>query len=118
MTPNEETPLDHEDLLQRIRAAEAEIERLQGAVKSQESLADRLTVAMTSAPAADPVVQTKALDASVRALMHRVRRRLGDTRTPSDPGRVPLGDLSLRSESLRGQTDISLPRMDRALRHG
>ena len=107
--PNEGAPLNQEDLLRGIRAAEAEIERLQGAVLSQESLADRLTIAMATPPRSDPVEHGSDLRASVRGLVRRVRRRLGSTQTPSDPGRPPLGDLSLRSESLRGQADSRYP---------
>jgi len=44
-----QSPQNEQDLLARLRAAEADVELLESAVKSQESLADRLSAALEAA---------------------------------------------------------------------
>ena len=98
-------PPDRQELLRRIRAAEAEIERLQNKVLSQENLADRLSAAMADKHRDNLVAQESDLRAKARAVVHRVRRRLNASRSPSDLGRIPVGYQSLDLESLRDQSD-------------
>jgi GT2 family glycosyltransferase len=97
--------LDNEALLRRLRAAEAEIESLQLPRYSQESLADRLTAALSSPQVAvnatGPAAPIRA--ASIRAAVRRVRRRLRQATAPKTPGGVQI-DTAAPESSVPGQT--------------
>ena len=67
-----ETP-DTGALLARLRAAEARVESLDAAVRSQESLADRLTAAMEAANQA----QGQRAEERLGSVRHRLRRFAG-----------------------------------------
>jgi len=97
-------PVVQDELLRRLRIAEAEVEHLQSKVLSQESLADRLTAALAAARAPDPLPPKNGFRTRARTLARRMLRRSG-ARGPRELGRPPLGDLSLRSESLRDGSD-------------
>ena len=64
------------DLLRRLRAAEADVEFLQNALKGQESFADRLADAIGAANEARNQMAQRRAGQSLRALAGRVRRRL------------------------------------------
>ncbi len=63
------------ELLARLRVAEAQVEHLESAVKSQESLANRLALAMEAADQARvQLAQLQAAESSRRTLRSAVRR--------------------------------------------
>ena len=63
------------ELLARLRVAEAQVEHLESAVKSQESLANRLALAMEAADQArGQLAQLQAAESSHRTLRSAVRR--------------------------------------------
>ncbi len=78
--PPEAGSTDESVLLARLRAAEAATEALQGAARSQESLADQLAVAMREAATARQVavdaIAANGLRAALAHIARRWRRRL------------------------------------------
>ena len=80
------------ELLARLRLAEAQVELLESAVKSQESLANRLAVAMDAADQARvQLAQLQAAQSSgptLRSVVRRAKRRLrGDKEHAVPPPR-------------------------------
>ena len=79
---------DVADLLARLRAVEAHVELLDAAVRSQESLADRLTSAMESARQAQGQLADQhvgRVQRRVRGIARRAKRRVDQQLGRSEP---------------------------------
>lgn len=106
-------PLDEAAILERLRAAEARIEFLQNAVRSQEHLADLLAVAQeASSNAEGRLAQASSqarLSGTIGKLVARARQRLRPNGTHNAAEEHTVGMASRWSGTELGLTDRRYP---------
>ena len=102
-TTHQGMPDPEPELLARLRSAEAEVELLESAVKSQESLADRLVLAVEAADQARAQLAqlptTGGAGRSLRSIAHRARHRVLGDKAPT------VAPLAVETQSRWSGTD-------------